>query len=250
MITSRAGRAGWTTVGQSLSRPYPVTLPMVVLLLLVPGYIFIAETMPGRTLHQPELSLDRAIPLQPVWALVYGAVYLFVVLLPVFVVRQEQQIRRMFAAYLALWCAAYAFFFLYPTRAPRPDVVAGHGFAVWGLRFLYSADPPYNCFPSLHVAHSFASAFACSRVHRNVGIVAFVAAALVAVSTLFTKQHYFLDVVAGIALAWGASSLFLRNSPAPDAVDRDAAPAVAASVLGFVAVTFVVYWCVYIVEAF
>jgi hypothetical protein len=41
-----------------------------------------------------------------------------------------------------------------------------------GLRFLYSSDPPYNCFPSLHAAHSFVSALTCYRVHRGVGIAA------------------------------------------------------------------------------
>ena len=40
---------GWRTVVDSLKRPYPVTLPMVVLVLLVPCYIFIAELMPGNT---------------------------------------------------------------------------------------------------------------------------------------------------------------------------------------------------------
>src|SRR3989442_76596 len=57
-----------------------------------PFYIFIAELMPGRTLHVPELALDRVVPLQPTWALVYGSLYLFVIMLPVFVVRQEVQI--------------------------------------------------------------------------------------------------------------------------------------------------------------
>lgn len=58
--------------------------------------------------------------------------------------------------------------------------MVGEGFAVWGLRALYRADPPCNCFPSLHVAHSFVSA-------------------LVAMSTVFIKQHYVLDVIAGTA---------------------------------------------------
>lgn len=221
---------------------------MVALLLLVPGYIFIAQTMPGRALHEPALVFDRALPLQPAWALVYGAVYLFLILLPIFVVRQEGLIRRTFLTYLTVWSIAYIVFLLYPTRAPRPDVVDGEGFAVWGLRFLYSADPPYNCFPSLHVAHSFVSAIACARVHRKVGIAAIVAASLVAVSTLFTKQHYLVDIAAGIGLAWAASSVFLRTAPAPGADERRAAPVVAASVLAVVAAAFAAYWGAYLID--
>src|SRR5207253_906556 len=120
------------------------------LVLLVPCYIFIAEVMPDRTLHVPELAWDRVVPLQPTWGLVYGVLYLFLILLPVFVVRQEEQIRRTVLAYLMVWIVAYVCFLVYPTAAPRPAKVIGEGFAVWGLRFLYSADPPYNCFPSIH----------------------------------------------------------------------------------------------------
>lgn len=88
-------------------------------------------------------------------------------------------------------------FLVYPTVAPRPASVVGDGFAVWGLRFLYSADLPYTCFPSLHVAHAFVSALTCYRLHRAVGIAAVICAVLVALSTLFTKQHYVADVIPG-----------------------------------------------------
>jgi membrane-associated phospholipid phosphatase len=76
---------------------------------------------------------------------------------------------------------------------------------------VYSADPPYNCFPSIHVAHSFVSALTCYRVNRKVGVAAAIFASLVAISTLFTKQHYVLDVIAGGALAYAAYLIFLRD---------------------------------------
>jgi hypothetical protein len=117
---------------------------MILLVSLVPFYLFIADRTRGGPQHAPEVALDRLLPLRPGWALVYGSLYLFLILLPVFVVRQQEQIRRTVLAYLMVWIAA-----------PRPEDVAGEGFMVWGLRFLYDADPPYNCFPSLHVAHSF-----------------------------------------------------------------------------------------------
>src|SRR5688572_2071191 len=169
--TSEAGPFRWGMIAQSLRRPYRVTIPMVLLVSLVPFYIFLPELFPPQTRYAPELALDRSLPLLPSWALVYGALYLFLILLPIFVVRQEVLIRRTVYAYLLIWITSYAFFFLvYPTVAPRPARVIGDGFAVWGLGNLYSSDPPYNCFPSLHVAHSFVSALASYRVHRGLGI--------------------------------------------------------------------------------
>jgi membrane-associated phospholipid phosphatase len=222
---------------------------MVLLFVLVPFYIWTPQFFPPTTRYVPELALDHALPLIPSWAIVYGALYLFLILLPVFVVRQDELIRRTVHAYLLIWITAYLFFFLfYPTAAPRPDKVSGEGFAVWGLRVLYSSDPPYNCFPSLHVAHSFVSALACSCVHRRLGIIATIAAALVAVSTLFTKQHYVLDVVAGTLLAFVACGIFLRRySPAriPE-FDRRVAPALALCVSAIAAVGLAAAWLVYL----
>ena len=143
---------------RSLTRPYRVNVGMIALMALVPFYLFIAHGAARATVHRPELWLDRILPLQPGWVLVYGALYLFLIILPVFVVREDDHIRRTFLAYLAVWLTAYVCFWIYPTVAPRPETISGDDFASWGLRFLYDADPRYNCFPSLHVAHSFVSA--------------------------------------------------------------------------------------------
>jgi membrane-associated phospholipid phosphatase len=235
-------------VVQTLIRPYPVTISMVVLVSLVPFYIFIGELVSERTLHVPELAWDRALPLLPVWALIYGALYLFLIVLPVLVIRQEEQIRRTVRAYLLVWIAAYVCFLVYPTLAPRPARVIGDGFAVWGLRFLYTADPPYNCFPSLHVAHSFVSALACHRVHREVGVAAVLCASLVGVSTLFTRQHYILDVAAGALLAWMAYGIFLRGFPREQVpeLDRRVAPVIALGTLGIIGLGVACFWLVYL----
>jgi membrane-associated phospholipid phosphatase len=239
-----AGSA-WNDVVQSLKRPYKVTLPMVLLVSLVPLYIFIALWIHDRALHLPQLSFDRRIPLQPAWALLYGALYLFLILLPVLLVRHDELIRNAVRAYLFIWITAYAVFIFYPTAAPRPVSVLGEGFSYWGLRFLYSADPPYNCFPSLHVAHSFVSAIVCYRVHRKVGLFTLACALLVGISTLFTKQHYIVDVIAGILLACIAAFIFLR-SPVPVEEEHRAAPALAMGTL--LAISFGVgcFWIFYV----
>lgn len=242
--------AGGSLILASLTRPYRVTIPMVILVSLVPLYIAIAEVARGREVHAPAVALDTRIPLLPGWALVYGALYAFLIALPVLIVRQEELIRRTVYAYLTIWIAAYVSFMIYPTAAPRPDVVTGEGFAVWSLLALYGADPPYNCFPSLHVAHSFVSALAAARVHRPLGIAATAAASLVAVSTLFTKQHWVLDVIAGIALAGVAWWIFLRGAriEIPDA-DHRAAPLLALLIVAVVALGVAGFGLIYRLQA-
>ena len=220
---------------------------MVLLVSMVPFYIFIAEIARYGTPHVPEIALDRMIPVRPAWSLVYGALYLFLIALPILVVRQAEHISRTVMAYLTVWATAYVFFVVYPTAAPRGDEVAGVGFGAWGLRLLYGADPPYNCFPSLHVAHSFVSALTCWRLHSELGIASLFVASLVAVSTLFTKQHYVVDVVAGIALAFVAYALFLRRYPRASVpeLDRRAAPVLALFLAGLIALGLVGFWVAY-----
>ncbi|HEY6402922.1 MAG TPA: phosphatase PAP2 family protein, partial [Blastocatellia bacterium] len=69
-------------------------------------------------------------------------------------------------------------------------------------RFLYSIDSAANCFPSLHVALAWLSALGLRDERRRAGALAMVWAALISISTLTTKQHYFADLVGGGALAF------------------------------------------------
>jgi len=240
-------RVTWAAVEQAITRPYPVTVPMIALVSLIPFYLVIAGRARGGVAHAPELALDRLLPLAPAWALIYGALYGFLILLPVFVVQQNEMIRRTVWAYLTVWSVAYACFLLYPTVAPRPDEVTGDGFAVWGLQLLYDTDPPYNCLPSIHVAHSFVSALACHRVHRTLGLAAVSCASLVAIATLLTKQHYTADLIGGVFLALVADAVWLRSysrENIPD-LDRRLAPALAVCVGGIIGLGVACFWVAY-----
>jgi membrane-associated phospholipid phosphatase len=212
---------------------------------LVPMYFVIAILVRhGRILHSPELGLDRMMAVQPAWAAIYLSLYVFVIILPMLVLRDRELFRRAMRGYLSVMLTAYAVFLLYPTVAPHTDAVEGTGFAVWLLRLIYSLDAPYNCFPSLHVAYSFVAALACYRVHRQVGIAAVAWAALIGVSTIYTKQHYVVDVLAGAAMGIAAYVLLVRGYPRARISDetRAAAPRRAAIAVGLYAVMLAGLW--------
>lgn len=238
----------WRAILAAVNRPYRVTPAMIALVALVPLYIVIPLLNDGRTAFQPALPVDHLIPQQPIWVLIYGPLYLWLILLPVFVLCRPDHIDRTIRAYLMVWLASYAVFIAIPTAAPRAtDDVDGEGFAAWGLRMLYEMDTPYNCFPSLHVAHSFVSALSAWRLHRGLGGAAITAAALVAVSTLFTKQHYLVDLAGGTLLAYLAYVLFLRrvSRDAASETERRIAPYVAAAITPIVAGLMAIYWGLY-----
>lgn len=91
--------------------------------------------------------------------------------------------------------------------------MTGDGILAHSLRTVYDLDPPYNCFRSLHVAYSFLAALTSYRVHRGLGLAALLWAALIGISTLYTKQHYAVDVIAGVVMAYASYAVFLRGVP-------------------------------------
>ncbi len=219
----------------------------IVLALLMPMYYFIAVSIEQVVHNTPEFALDRAVSLQPAWMLVYGSIWVFM-LLPFLVIRQDDLIFRTLLSYITVVLISYTGFLAYPTVAPRPDAFAPDSFFAWALALNYKFDPPYNCFPSLHVAWASVTSFSSYRVHRGVGIAAAVWTSLIGISTVFTKQHYIIDVIAGALVAGVAYLLFLRSHERASiaAIDRSRAPVrslwvvwiYAAVVSGFLSV----YW--------
>ena len=74
----------------------------------------------------------------------------------------------------------------------------------------YNTDTSFNCFPSLHAAVSTITFYAWYRYYKlkpnlkklSITIITFIIATGVILSTLFVKQHYILDEIAGILLAY------------------------------------------------
>ncbi len=161
--------------------------------------------------HDPVLWIDRATPLGIGWVYVYVFVYIMS-LWPVFVVADVGLFRKVAAAYVATEIAAYSLFFAVPVHMKlRPETIPTASFSEWGLRLVYHLDLPGNCLPSLHVSMGLLAALACWRADRVVGGFAVLVAVLIGASTMFTKQHYFADVITGFAL--GATTYWLIVRP-------------------------------------
>ncbi len=96
------------------------TLLASALVSLAPVYFVIGELTREWPTYKPEIAIDRVVSLQPAWVFVYGSLYVFVVILPLLVVRQSALARRAMQAYLTVMIVAYVGFLLYPTTAPRP----------------------------------------------------------------------------------------------------------------------------------
>jgi high-affinity Fe2+/Pb2+ permease len=82
---------------------------------------------------------------------------------------------------------------------------------------------------------------------RGVGVIACAWAALISVSTVYTKQHYAIDAVAGAGIAFVAGAVFLRTSSGDDGSieDRLLAPGRALFAVAAYLTAVGVFWIAY-----
>jgi membrane-associated phospholipid phosphatase len=158
------------------------------------------------------LALDRQIPYLEGFHVLYLLCYL--VPLGILVISDEPAIlNRAFLTFISANLAAFLIFVLLPVQGPVRDVPSMHGGQLSFLRgILYAVDSRYNAFPSLHVANATMLAILSWKYSQNALKIIFftVLAALISISTLFIKQHYLLDVVGGIVLAFISSAVVSR----------------------------------------
>ena len=88
---------------------------------------------------------------------------------------------------------------------PTAEAVGRDNIAMQIMQLLWKADASVNVCPSIHCQSSgcMALAFSQSRLAKGrpgLKVLAWVWAALICASTVFTKQHSILDVVCGLAL--------------------------------------------------
>ncbi len=84
-------------------------------------------------------------------------------------------------------------------------------------------DKAYNMAPSFHVLSSLICIFGFIRrkeIHVAVRVSAYSLCSLIILSTLFVKQHYFLDVVFALSLGFIIYFIFVTFKPGDIIVDK------------------------------
>ncbi|HKP85717.1 MAG TPA: phosphatase PAP2 family protein [Blastocatellia bacterium] len=163
-------------------------------LYMLTGRIHLASPSP-----LPLLFIDRLIPFIGWTVWIYHTQF-FILLFAVGALETSAGISRTLYSMGLASALSFCVFFFYPTELPRPTVETG-GLTAQAFQLLYAIDPATNCFPSLHVALAWLAALGVAEERARAGTFAVVWAALISLSTMTTKQHYFIDVMAGVLVA-------------------------------------------------
>ncbi|MDO4492343.1 MAG: phosphatase PAP2 family protein [Clostridia bacterium] len=162
------------------------------------------QILTGWQYHALLVPLDRKTPFVPAFMWVYVGCFLFwIVTFAMTAHTGKARWYRFFTANALGLLICGAIFVLLPTKIDRPEIT-GTGLTAWLCRIIYASDTPVNLFPSIHCFGSWMSFIGVRGQKRfPLWVRVFVPVYTLAVcaSTLLVKQHFFLDVVAGIALA-------------------------------------------------
>jgi len=145
--------------------------------------------------------LDSIIPFVPFMIPVYLS-YLVLVFVFIACLRDEKELNEIFFLSHIQLLISVAFFIFYPVYYPKDmfynsDPVTSTFNQIW-LWF----DAGNNCFPSLHTSNCMLGIFYSLNFPLHIRCVIIPWAVLIILSTLTCKQHYVIDILAGLTVCW------------------------------------------------
>ena len=150
---------------------------------------------------EPKLPVD-VFPIWPIWVVPYVLCYpLWTAGFAWAAFKMNDRMFRSFTiAFLVTCSVSIAIFVIFPTYVP-PSVLYGNDIYTRLLRFFHEGTGRYDALPSGHIYVTALLVFFYSLWyprHKPVWISILV---IVSFSTLFTAQHYILDILAGLLVA-------------------------------------------------
>lgn len=149
-------------------------------------------------------TVDLAIPVLPWTTIIYLASFLFwIINYAIGIMQNSDKAYHFLSSDIFAKICCLIIFTVLPTTNIRPEIT-GTGIFDKLLIFIYSVDAADNLLPSIHCLTSH---FCCIAVRRNDNvpmwyrIFSHVFAIMIYISTLTTRQHIIIDVIAGVLLA-------------------------------------------------
>jgi membrane-associated phospholipid phosphatase len=176
------------------------------------AYIYLLKNPASHVLIMPLTALDQWVGFEPLALPVYFSLWVYVSLPPMFMLTRRELVR--YGGWIGSLCLlALGIFYVWPSAVPPASI----DWAQYpGVAFLKGVDAAGNACPSLHVATAVFSAFWLHWLLPTVGqgrrtrlFNAFWCVAIT-YSTMATKQHVAVDVMAGAAL--GAAFAWLSRA--------------------------------------
>jgi len=179
---------------------YVIQLTLSVFLIVgVYQFYFWCQRNPLTEPRELRLPIDDLIPYRPSWVWIYSFLYYPVILYTNLVIESPREFTHLAMSYLLLLALQMVVFVSFPVVTPeewRPQR-APETYSERFLSIVQRLDARSNSFPSMHTSVATLTAL---HLLPSLGPWAWAFPVLIALSCLFTKQHYLVDVPAGAGL--------------------------------------------------
>ena len=172
------------------------------------AYLYLLKNPASPVVIMPLMAMDRWLGFEPMALPIYLSLWVYVSLPPMFLLTRRELVE--YGAWIGSLClVALGIFYLWPSAVPPANI----DWAQYpGVAFLKGVDAAGNACPSLHVATAVFSGFWLHWLLPTVGfgrrtrLLSALWCVAIAYSTMATKQHVAVDVIAGaalgVAVAW------------------------------------------------
>ena len=178
----------------------------VMLIIGVYQFYFWCQRHHHGTPRELRSLLDESVPYRPRWVWVYSGLYYPLILYLNLVMHSPREFTHIAMSYLLLLCIQMVFFVYVPVTTPAHwrALNQQRGVSERLLTLVQRFDARSNSFPSMHVSVATLTAL---HLQPHLGAVSLGFPALIALSCLYTKQHYVIDLPPGALLGWGVYRL-------------------------------------------
>ena len=190
---------------QLLSLDYLVVVSMTIVLIIgVYQFYFWCQRQFIRSHKNLLTFIDSWFGYHPSWIWIYSGLYYPVIVFVTLTLTDIRHFAYTAFSYFILLVLQMAFFLFFPVKSPiqwRNQVSASTPSEKF-LRFVHKFDADSNCFPSMHVSVAMLTALHILNNRPQLSLLVFLFPILIALSSLYTKRHYFLDIIPGALLGW------------------------------------------------
>lgn len=176
-------------------------------------FMYFVLNKPGSKILYFDTSLDYKIPFIPFFIIFYIIVYFLLIygtmLYSLFF--EKTRFKILAISVILTNLISFSIYYFFQSGVMRYPVIGNDIFS-WLVLQLYTSAAPFNAFPSGHAYHSIICLIHWfkSRTVARWKTTVLVSIAIILISTVVIKQHFILDIIAGVLL--GSAVYFFVES--------------------------------------
>lgn len=177
---------------------FPLVMAVLLNFLVYNGSNILVGHLPH---YNFTLKIDEMIPFIPEFISIYLLAFISWIIGYIIIARESEEVCfHYLSAEMIAKLICFVFFLILPSTIVRPEII-GNGVLASLAKLVYFVDEPVTLFPSIHCLESwmcFRGSIHLKKVPSWYKYVMFISAILVFLSTVFVKQHVFIDIIGGI----------------------------------------------------